>query len=119
MVGDIAMITDSKTKEQLPQLGSVAQQAGFTAGENIIRQVEGKKPQPFEYKDKGTMAQVAQGAAVVQFQSGRTMTGKAAWLAWLGVHLTLLSGGEEKGLTILDWGWNAVSQDRGKRTLVA
>jgi NADH dehydrogenase len=46
------------------------------------------------------------------------LTGRAAWVAWLGVHLTLLSGGEEKGIALLDWGWNIVSQDRSKRILV-
>jgi NADH dehydrogenase len=35
VVGDIAMITDDKTREQLPQLGSVAQQAGRHVSDNI------------------------------------------------------------------------------------
>ena len=34
-VGDIAWITDAKTGDELPQLGSVALQAGERAGENI------------------------------------------------------------------------------------
>ena len=34
-VGDVAWITDSKTDEVLPQLGSVALQAGERAGENL------------------------------------------------------------------------------------
>ena len=36
-VGDIAWITDTKTKRVLPQLGSVALQSGEQAGENIAR----------------------------------------------------------------------------------
>ncbi len=118
VVGDIAMITDAKTGEKLPQLGSVALQAGEHTGENIARLVSGKESEPFEYKDKGTMAQVGRGAAVVQFHGGRTMTGHAAWLAWLGVHLTLLSGGEEKSLVFLDWGSNILTKGRGKRLVV-
>ena len=82
-VGDMAINTDSKTKDQLPQLGSVALQAGTCAGENITRLMEGKQTRPFEYKDKGTMATIGRGAAIVEFKSGRTMTGRAAWLAWL------------------------------------
>jgi hypothetical protein len=27
----------------------------------------------------------------------------------------LLSGGEQKSLTFLDWGWNLVANNRGKR----
>jgi NADH dehydrogenase len=115
VVGDMAMITDAKTNDQLPQLGSVAQQSGEHAGENIARVLRGEQPKPFEYTDKGTMATIGRGAAVVEFRRGRTMTGHAAWLAWLGVHLMLLSGGEQKSLTFLDWGWNIVRNGRGKR----
>jgi NADH:ubiquinone reductase (H+-translocating) len=115
VVGDIALITDAKTGEQLPQLGSVALQAGTHAAENITRIVDGKQPEPFEYEDKGTMATIGRGAAIMQLRSGRTMTGHAAWLAWLGVHLMLLSGGEQKAHTFVDWGWNVVTKGRGKR----
>ncbi len=118
VVGDIAMITDAKTNNQLPQLGSVAQQAGRHAGENIARLVEGKQMEPFKYMDKGTMAAIGRGAAVVQLPGHGTMTGHAAWLAWLGVHLTLLAGGEEKSTTMVDWGWNILTQKRGKRVMV-
>jgi len=110
-VGDIALNTDSKTNDQLPQLGSVALQAGSCAGENIARLLERKPTKPFEYKDKGTMATIGRGSAVVEFKSGRTMTGRAAWLAWLGVHLMLLSGGEQKAHALVDWGWDILSRD--------
>jgi NADH dehydrogenase len=113
VVGDSALNTDSKTGNQLPQLGSVALQAGTCAGENISRLVKGKKTEPFEYKDKGTMAMIGRGAAIVEFNSGRTMTGRAAWLAWLGVHLMLLSGGGQKAHTFVDWGWDVLSRGEG------
>jgi NADH:quinone reductase (non-electrogenic) len=115
VAGDIAAIKEAKTGDVLPQLGSVAQQAGRQAGDNIARLVKGHHSEPFQYHDKGTMATVGRGAAVVEFRSGRTMTGHAAWMAWLGVHLMLLSGGEEKSLTFLDWGWNLIANNRGKR----
>jgi NADH dehydrogenase len=118
IVGDIAMISDAKTKEQLPQLGSVAQQAGRHAGENIHRLVKGEAAKPFEYFDKGTMAAIGRGAAVVQMPGHGSMTGHAAWLAWLGVHLALLAGGEEKSTTMVDWGWNLLTKKRGKRIVL-
>jgi NADH dehydrogenase len=118
VIGDIAMITDAHTNTKLPQLGSVALQSGYQAAENIARLVDGKKTKEFKYKDKGTMATVGRGAAVVQFHNGKTMTGHAAWMAWLGVHLTLLSGGEERVLTAMDWGWDILSHGRGKRIVV-
>jgi len=115
VVGDIAMITDSKTGAQLPQLGSVALQAGAHAGANIARLVKEKKTEPFKYTDKGTMATIGRGAAVVQFRRGRTMTGRPAWLAWNAVHLMLLSGGEQKIQTFLIWGRDRLTHGRRKR----
>jgi NADH dehydrogenase len=83
-------ISEPETNEVLPQLGSVALQSGVHAGENIARRVARKETEPFEYHDKGTMATIGRGAAVVQFRRGRTMKGKAATLAWGAVHLGLL-----------------------------
>ncbi len=117
-VGDIAWITDSKTNEVLPQLGSVALQAGEWAGENIARLLEGKETKPFEYEDKGTMATIGRGAAVVQFRRGRTMKGKAASLAWGAVHLALLSTGEDRAKAVIDWTWAGFTHERSNRITV-
>ncbi len=71
VLGDVAAITDSKTGQVLPQLGSVALQSGEHAGETIARRIAGKKTKPFAYKDKGTMATIGRGAAVVQMLGGQ------------------------------------------------
>ena len=117
-VGDIAWITDTKTNEVLPQLGSVALQAGERAGENIARLVAGKGTEPFEYHDKGTMATIGRGAAVVQSRGGRTLKGRAAFLAWGGVHLALLSTGEDRTKAVVDWTWAGFTHERPGRISV-
>lgn len=104
LAGDLAKILDTRTGNHLPQLGSVAQQSGKTAAENIALLAEGRSTKSFVYKDKGTMAMIGRGDAIVQLQSGRTMTGKPAWAAWNGVHLMLLAGGEQKAQTAVEWG---------------
>ena len=114
-VGDIAWITDTGTGEVLPQLGSVALQSGEHAGANIARQIAGKKATPFVYKDKGSMATIGRGAAVVQFHRGRTMTGKKASLAWGAVHLALLSKGEDRAKAVVEWTWAGFTHDRSGR----
>jgi NADH dehydrogenase len=116
--GDAAWITDASTGEVLPQLGSVALQAGEHTGRNIARIVDGDEPKPFEYKDKGTMAAIAPGAAVAQLHGGRTMKGKMAFLAWGGVHLTLLAGWEDRTKAMVDWTWGGLSHERAGRILV-
>ena len=117
-VGDVAWITDTKTKKVLPQLGSVALQAGEHAGENIARLVQGKATEPFAYHDKGTMATIGRGAAVAQLKGGHTMKGKSAFLAWGAVHLALLSSGEDRAKALTDWTWAALTHERSARIVV-
>jgi NADH dehydrogenase len=118
-IGDIAAMTDGKTGQLLPGLGATALQAGRHVGESIKRLLDGKPPKPFEYFNKGLMAQVGRGAAVVELPTGGTMTGHLAWLAWLGVHLSLLNGAEEKAGVFVDWGWNILTHKRGKRIILS
>lgn len=117
VIGDGAAITDGKTGQLLPQLGSVALQSGNHAGETIARLLAGKSAEPFKYLDKGFMATIGHGSAVMQVHN-RTMTGEKAWLAWGGVHLALLSGMDSRSSTIVDWGWSTFTHKRGKRTVV-
>jgi NADH:ubiquinone reductase (H+-translocating) len=117
-IGDIAWITDSKTHDVLPQLGSVALQAGEHAGENIGRLVAGKDTEPFVYHDKGTMATIGRGAAVVQSRGGHTLKGRSAFLAWGAVHLALLSTGEDRAKAVVDWTWAGFTHERPGRISV-
>src|SRR4029077_20999192 len=117
-VGDVAAITDAKTDQVLPQLGSVALQAGEHAGETIARRVAGKATKPFKYRDKGTMATIGRGSAVVQMLGGRTMKGKAASMAWGTVHLALLPTNEDRAKAVVDWAGAGLTHQRSGRITV-
>jgi NADH:ubiquinone reductase (H+-translocating) len=117
-VGDVAAITDAKTQQVLPQLGSVALQSGEHAGETIARIVAGKSPEPFEYRDKGTMATIGRGAAVVQMLRGKTMKGKKAQVAWGTVHLALLPTNEDRAKAVVDWAGATLTHQRTGRIRV-
>jgi NADH:ubiquinone reductase (H+-translocating) len=116
--GDAAAIVDAKTQQVLPQLGSVALQSGEHAGETIARRIAGKEPKPFKYKDKGTMATIGRGAAVVQMLAGRTMTGKKAQVAWGAVHLALLPTNEDRAKAVVDWAGATFTHQRVGRITV-
>jgi NADH dehydrogenase len=117
VLGDAAAITDEKTEQVLPQLGSVAMQSGTHAGKTIARVIAGKTTKPFHYKDKGTMAAIGRGAACVQMLGGRTMTGAKAQIAWSTVHLALLPTNEDRAKAIVDWA-GAVAHQRSGRIRV-
>ena len=117
-VGDIAAITEHGAERPLPQLGSVALQSGEHAGANIAARIAGKDTKPFRYHDKGTMATIGRGAAVIQTHHGHTITGASASLAWGAVHLALLSTGEDRAKAMIDWTWAGFSHERPGRISV-
>ncbi len=117
-VGDLAAITDQKTGQVLPQLGSVALQSGEHAGKTIGLLARGKEPKPFKYVDKGTMAMIGRGAAVVQMLGGRTMKGAKAQAAWGAVHLALLPTNEDRTKAVVDWAGAAFTHQRVGRISV-
>ncbi len=90
VVGDAANIGTAQAP--LPQLGSVAQQSGDWAAQNILAGLEGLPTAPFDYRDKGIMAMIGRQAAVAEVGEHRhELHGRVAFAAWLGVHAELLS----------------------------
>jgi NADH dehydrogenase len=117
-VGDVAAITDAKTEQVLPQLGSVALQSGEHAGTTIAQRIAGKETKAFTYHDKGTMAAIGRGSAVVQMLGGKTMKGKTASLAWGTVHLALLPTNEDRAKAVVDWAGAGLTHQRSGRITV-
>lgn len=90
-IGDIAAIPYGD-EPALPQLGSVAQQSGDWAAQNILAVREGQPAAPFHYRDKGIMAMIGRRAAVAEVGEHRhELHGRVAFAAWLGVHAQLLA----------------------------
>jgi NADH:quinone reductase (non-electrogenic) len=118
VLGDAAAIVDETTQQVLPQLGSVALQSGEHVGETIARRIAGKKTKAFKYHDKGTMATIGRGAAVVQMLGGRTLTGKKAQLAWGAVHLALLPTNEDRAKAVVNWAGAGLTHQRPGRITV-
>lgn len=103
VLGDAANITDAKGRA-LPQLGSVAKQSGVWAAENIRADLDGRARQPFRFRDMGVMAMVGRGHAVAEVSPRRfQIKGLPAFLAWLGVHLVLLSGWMQRASALVSW----------------
>ncbi|WP_167137824.1 NAD(P)/FAD-dependent oxidoreductase [Diaminobutyricimonas sp. TR449] len=112
VLGDSANITD-QTGAKLPQLGSVAQQAGKWAARNIYADLNGGRREPFPYVDKGYMAMVGRGAAVAELGKNRyRLHGPIAFLAWLAVHVALLSGNRQRMRALFSWAEDYLSPTR-------
>jgi NADH:ubiquinone reductase (H+-translocating) len=111
VLGDLANFM-GKDGELLPQLGSVAKQAGIHCARNIRAAIQGKPQTPFEYKDRGIMAMIGRKAAVVEFgRTRRAFFGFPAFAAWGAVHLALLPSLRIALQAILEWSidlWGAI-----------
>ena len=112
VLGDAANIPGADGKA-LPQLGSVAQQSGAWAAQNILDHIAGKQAADFRYKDKGIMAMIGRNAAIAEMGAHRhEVEGPVAFAAWLGVHAALLSGTRNKVDAFISWGWDYFSKNR-------
>jgi NADH dehydrogenase FAD-containing subunit len=116
VVGDTASL--DQDGKPLAGVAQVAMQQGRYAGKLIRRQLTGKRPpKPFRYFDKGTMAVVGKGYAVLE--SGKLrLHGLIAWLGWAFIHITFLSQLSLKISVLLQWAWLFLTGQRGSRLIV-
>lgn len=115
VVGDLAhFVEDGHT---LPMVAPVAMQQGRWAAQNILRQINNKSPQPFHYRDPGTMVTIGRNAAVAHIK-GRSFTGFFAWLMWLVVHLFRLIGFRNRLVVMLNWAWDYLFFERSVRLII-
>jgi NADH dehydrogenase len=105
-LGDFANISGANGKP-LPQLASVAQQAGRYCAKSIATVIAGEPAKSFEYFDKGIMAMIGRRAAVAEVGAHRhELTGPLAFAAWLGVHAALLTTARARIGAFLEWVWD-------------
>jgi NADH:ubiquinone reductase (H+-translocating) len=116
VLGDTASFDEDG--HALPGVAQVAIQQGRYAGRLIARRISGGTiPKRFHYFDKGNMAVVGGGFAVLQTGKIR-MTGLLAWLAWGLVHLQFLAQSSERVSVLLQWIWTVNTGERGSRLIV-
>ena len=116
VVGDTASL--DQNGKPLPGVAQVAMQQGRYAGKLIHSRIAGSHtPAPFSYFDKGSMAVVGKGFAVLQ--SGKVhVSGFGAWLTWAAVHLQFLATSSLRVSVFLQWVWTYLTGQRGSRLIV-
>ena len=117
VVGDTAALEEDG--KPLPGVAQVAIQQGHYAGKLIHGRITGgKQPPAFRYWDKGNMAVVGKGFAVLE--SGKFQTsGLGAWLIWAFIHLQFLATGGLRLSVFLQWTWMFLTGQRGSRIIVS
>jgi NADH:ubiquinone reductase (H+-translocating) len=116
VVGDTASFEENG--KPLPGVAQVAMQQGRYTGKVIHCRITGSAPPgPFSYFDKGNMAVVGKGFAVLQSHKVR-VSGFGAWLAWAAIHLQFLATSSLRLTVFLQWVWTYFTGQRGSRLIV-
>jgi NADH dehydrogenase FAD-containing subunit len=119
---EIFVVGDTMTLNQngkpLPGVAQVAMQQGRYAGKLIRARIAGHPPpRPFSYFDKGSMAVVGKGFAILESHKFR-LSGFLAWLAWAAIHLEFLATSSLRVAVFLQWVWTYLTGQRGSRLIV-
>ena len=117
VIGDTAFL--EQNGKPLPGVAQVAMQQGRYAAKVIESRLRCKRaPNAFSYFDKGNMAVVGKGFAVLQ--SGKVqMSGLGAWFAWAAVHLQFLATSSLRLSVFLQWLWTFFTGQRGSRLIIS
>ena len=116
VVGDTASLDEDG--HPLPGVAQVAMQQGRYVGKLILRRIAGQPaPPPFRYFDKGSLAVVGKGFAVLQSRKVR-LSGFVAWLAWAAVHLEFLGQSNLRVSVFVQWVWTYLTGTRGSRVII-
>jgi NADH dehydrogenase len=97
-IGDVSLTVDNP----LPQLAQPAIQTGKFAAAQIARLHRGLETETFKYHNKGTMATIGRGDAVLEMPQGIKLKGVLAWLGWIFLHILYLLGGRNRAQTLLN-----------------
>ncbi|HEV3303327.1 MAG TPA: NAD(P)/FAD-dependent oxidoreductase [Planctomycetaceae bacterium] len=116
VIGDTASLDEEG--KPLPGVAQVAIQQGRYVGKLIHRRIVGKPaPRPFRYFDKGSMAVVGKGFAVLESRKVR-LHGFLAWLAWAAVHIEFLGQSNLRVSVFVQWVWTYLTGTRGSQIIV-
>ena len=115
VIGDLARVIEKG--KPLPMVAPVAIQQARTAAGNLLRQIKGEPPVPFEYRDPGLMVTIGRNAAVARLK-GQSFTGLIAWILWLGVHIFNLIGFRNRLAVMINWAWDYLFYERAVRLII-
>jgi NADH dehydrogenase len=112
---ELFAVGDVMSLNGLPGLAEVAMQSGHHAARTIVGGLRGQSPEPFRYRDLGTMATISRFRAVVTV--GRLqIAGSVGWLMWLVVHLAFMTGFKNRVSAVANWAVAFLGRGRRQRT---
>jgi NADH dehydrogenase len=117
VIGDLAHALQSDG-HPLPGVAQVAMQQGRVTARNIVASIERRPRTAFNYFNKGDLAVIGRGKAIVNLFGGKIqLAGRVAWMIWLGIHITYLIGFRNRLSVLLQWAYAYFTYQRGARLI--
>ncbi|MGB8553807.1 MAG: NAD(P)/FAD-dependent oxidoreductase [Pseudolabrys sp.] len=114
---EVFVVGDMMNCNDLPGVAEVALQSGLHAAHVIRNRVRGTKPTPWKYRDLGSMAAVDSRSAILSAHGVR-LSGRIAWLMWLVVHITSMTGFKNRFTALIHWFLCFIGTSRLERAIV-
>ena len=116
-IGDMVRVRERNGSTiTFPGVAPVAMQQGRYAARAVLDRLRSRSASPFRYRDKGNVATIGRGAAVVEIKRIR-ISGYLGWIIWAVVHLRYLVGFQNRLLVIIQWVFSFVTRGRGARLI--
>jgi NADH dehydrogenase len=117
-IGDLALVLQDG--KPVPGVSPAAMQMGRYVAHLLEAECSPTTPPTtravFKYWDKGTMATIGRSAAVALLGKVK-LSGMAAWLAWLFIHLIFLVGFRNRTSVLFQWTYSYFSYKRSARLI--
>jgi NADH dehydrogenase len=115
---EVFVVGDMMNCKNLPGVAEVALQSSLHAAHVIRNRVRnGAQSTPWKYWDLGSMAAVDRRSAVLSAHGVR-LSGRIAWLVWLVVHITFMTGFKNRFTALIHWFLCFVGTGRLERAIV-
>jgi NADH dehydrogenase len=101
----------------VPGIAPAAKQQGRYAAATIKARLKGKTLPPFRYKHAGSLAQIGNRLAVIDFGRGIKLRGAIAWWIWGIAHIYFLIGLRNRLGVALSWLWVYLRDQRPARLI--
>ena len=112
-IGDMVCV---RGRRPFPGLAPAAMQMGRHAARIVHARQRGKRIRDFRYFDKGNLATIGRARAVADLR-GLQLSGFAAWVTWLVVHLWFLMGFHNRLFVMVEWALSFIRHGRGARLI--
>ena len=116
-IGDIAAVITEETPKGHPQVAQTAIQQGKYLGNVLLKIIKDEGVNPFEYKDKGSLATVGKRKAVADLGKFK-FAGYFAWLLWSVVHLLSISGFRNRLMVGFNWAVSYFTYEKSNRLII-